>query len=256
MKKITKIGVLAVGAAMVTMGAQANQTPFELGFTSSTATSDIIIDLGTTASLLGQTTVVDLSSDLGGLSSFNSVFGGTPNGVGMGVVSGNSSAPQGQNIYATQVRGGGAGSSSAVAGTETIPSARSSTQVGTGASVLTSTPTLAWPSTAGASLTDTSKSYTSVVEANASTSLFGKSGLQVAGAITSGIVYEDLFLAKPSTALAYQGYFTFNYASDLLTFTSVNVPVSAVPEPVSYGAVAGLGLLLVSLRRQFVRKTA
>jgi hypothetical protein len=47
------------------------------------------------------------------------------------------------------------------------------------------------------------------------------------------------------------GYFTFNTTSDILTFDTVSVP-----EPTTYGLLAGAGLLIVSLRNQFSRKQA
>jgi hypothetical protein len=252
MKKITKIGVLAIGAAMATMGAQAVQTPFELGFTASGA-SDYIIDLG--ALSLTSTSVVDLSSDVS-LSTFNSTFNNSPTGVSMAVVSGNPTFGQ-YDIYGTQVRGGGAGANNALKGSEATPAAVSQSSVSAAAANLTGN--LAWPTTAGTGVVDTGKSYSTKVQGNTG-SFFSNSGIQPAVALTSGIVYEDLFFAKstPSGLVtpSYEGYFTFNYNSDSLTFTSVDVPNAAVPEPATYGAIAGLGLLIVSLRRQLVRKTA
>jgi hypothetical protein len=52
----------------------------------------------------------------------------------------------------------------------------------------------------------------------------------------------------------YLGYFTFNGGNDELDFTSVNP--SAVPEPTTYGLLAGAGLLAVALRRQFRSQNA
>lgn len=54
-----------------------------------------------------------------------------------------------------------------------------------------------------------------------------------------------------NSAPSEDGYFTLNTGTDVLTFNTV-----AVPEPTTYGLLAGAGLLLVSLRNTFSRKQA
>lgn len=49
---------------------------------------------------------------------------------------------------------------------------------------------------------------------------------------------------------AKDGTFTLNTATDVLTYNGI----TAVPEPSTYGLLAGAGLLVVSLRNQFRRK--
>ena len=62
---------------------------------------------------------------------------------------------------------------------------------------------------------------------------------------TSGAVIEDLYGVKANnTAAALLGTMTFD-STGTLTFN-----VSAVPEPSTYGVLAGLGLLALSVRRQ------
>ena len=69
----------------------------------------------------------------------------------------------------------------------------------------------------------------------------------------SGTVYEDLWQTKNSiiSSELYLGYFTFNFsdpASPVVTWTPA---YSVVPEPATYGCLAGAVLLLVTLRPQF-----
>jgi len=71
----------------------------------------------------------------------------------------------------------------------------------------------------------------------------------------SGNIYEALWKA-PTTGHgsdSFLGYFTF-MPNDEVDFTSVNP--SVVPEPATYGLLAGLGLLGLALRRQFRAQTA
>ena len=98
-------------------------------------------------------------------------------------------------------------------------------------------------------LTRLTPRYTSGVEASTASSFYGKTGVQPGSAIGgSGIIVEDLYAATTSSAYTYEGYFTFNYNTDSLTFTS-----AAVPEPSSIGLMAaggGLGLLALIKRRK------
>jgi hypothetical protein len=68
---------------------------------------------------------------------------------------------------------------------------------------------------------------------------------------SGGSIVSDLFEFDPlgtSHQSVYQGYFTLN-SNGVLDFT-------AVPEPSTYGLLAGAGLLVVSLRNQLRRKQA
>jgi hypothetical protein len=54
----------------------------------------------------------------------------------------------------------------------------------------------------------------------------------------------------------YDGYFSMDYNTTSDSLSLVFDPAAAVPEPGTYGLLAGAGLLLVALRRQFTAKNA
>ncbi len=250
MTKYYKAAIIAVAAALASQAAQASQTPLELGFTKS-GSSDLIIDLGSVSSLIGQTSVVDLSGDFNA-TTFNNTFG-SATGVSMAVVSGNPTFGQ-YDLYATQVRTGGAGNA-AVAGSDLTSQGHSTSQISGGAATLTGN--LAWPTTTGQGVVDSTLTYSTKVEASTASSMFGKTGVQAAGTIdNTGTIYEDLWFATPSQAYTYEGYFTFNDNTGSLTFTSADVVTAPIPEPATYGVFAGFGLLALALRRQISRKNA
>jgi hypothetical protein len=80
--------------------------------------------------------------------------------------------------------------------------------------------------------------------------------------LSSGVVTETLWEAtiggsgRNKTASAWEdiGTFTINANTDTVSFTGADV--SAVPEPSTYGLLAGAGLLVVALRRNFSVKNA
>ncbi len=251
---MTKMAILAAAStALISQSARAGFTTnhLYLGFTESTASADLILDVGQASSLINATGPVDLSADLGGLSSFNSSFGSSPNGVVMAVVGGNNTFGA-YDVYATQVRSGGAGDPT-VAGSSII-AGHSSSQMSGGAAEVASimSGVVGGLPTAGNSALDTTKSYTSIVDATGVQNNFiGKTGVNPTGTLdTSGLIYEDLYFANVATPYTYEGYFTFNYTADTLTFT----PALAVPEPGSFSVFAGGALLILSLRNQLRRR--
>lgn len=248
MNKFTKMAIVAAGAALVAQGARASFTVNDLylGFTQSSASSDLIIDLGQGSSLSGSSSSVDLSSDLGGLSTFNSLFNNTATGVSMAVVGADNKFGQ-VDVYTTLLRSSGAGD-------PTVPGSSSAglstAGLSTAASKVSGLASGGLPA-AGSSISDNNKTYSSAIEGTAN-SFTASVGVNPGNAIdSSGTLMEDLYKGT-STGYTYEGYLTFNYGNDSLTFT----PATAVPEPATYGLFAGAGLLVLSLRRQFRRKTA
>ena len=256
MNKFYKAAIMAVAAAMVSQAAHATPTAnnLELGFTQSSANNDYIIDLGLASSIIGTAPVVDLSSDFS-QNSFNSTFSGGATGVGVGVVGAATAGANPADFFVTQLRGGGAGANPAVKGTESVATlGHSSTVVSSSAASflgVTALPASGSTDTAG-------KPWANNVVATGATTFFGKSGAQPDSAITaSDLIVEDLFEVTVAGGYVYQGYFTFddsNTADPILTFTSA--VVNAVPEPGAYGAFAGLGVLVLALRRQLTRSNA
>jgi hypothetical protein len=74
-------------------------------------------------------------------------------------------------------------------------------------------------------------------------------GYNISGSVANPINFYAV--ADNNSAPVLDGNFTLNTSTDVLTFNSV-----AVPEPTSYGLIAGAGLLIVSLRNKFSRKQA
>jgi hypothetical protein len=264
MKKLYKAALLAaLGLGSITAAQATNFTVNDLylGFTKSTASQDEYIDLGNLSSF-NATGVTDLSSYLGGLTDFNTTFGSSATSVGMAVVgANNSNVVNPFGVFATALRTGGAGADPTVAGSNLSAKSHSSSVMSGGAGVVASllaTEGIALPS-AGSSLLSgngVADSYLTKIAATASTqqNFWGKTGFSPNSTIgATGTIYEDLWAATTTSAYTYEGYFTFNYSADQLTFTSSAV---AVPEPTTYGMLAGAGLLAVSLRRQFNRKNA
>ena len=218
------------------------------------ATEDYIIDLGQAAGITGSSSAVNLSGDFS-LSDFNAVLGGSAS-LNAGVVGGSQYNPPGWDIYATQLRVGGAGTPS-LPGSDESGNTFYEAQISTSIAPLSN---LNAP-TAGHGLLDASLSWTDYVEPAPNQSLqsfYANSGINPSSAIGSGgVLYEDLWGATATytqgSAFRYLGYFTLDLSggSPSLTFTP-----QAVPEPTVLGLLGGAGLLLLSLRRRLSGKNA
>ncbi|HKW30069.1 MAG TPA: PEP-CTERM sorting domain-containing protein [Verrucomicrobiae bacterium] len=263
MKILTGAALLVGGGILASQSIFAQtfvQNDLYLGFQNLNGggSADYIINLGAASGIVGQASVVDLSSDFS-LSLFNSASlqGASSQILGGVVGAANSAFNSGTAVvYGTALRTSNIGTpalagSSAPAGL-TKQSIDNSTE-----STLTQ---LIAPS-AGTGLLDSSKSWEAYVEPTLNTSSFyGNAGFNPdSGVNTSSVLYEDLWETSDSgdargssgQPYTYVGYFTLDLTSgnSSLTFTP-----QAVPEPTILALLGGAGLLLLSFRRRFNSK--
>lgn len=261
MKHLKKAAIIAAGAALVTQAAQAGSPAGDLilGFTQvgNSSGNDYTIDLGSAATITSTPGTTDYSSSFS-LSTFNSTFS-SASSANAGVVGGNNLGGQGSEVWTTQVRTGSNPSSSA--GTETHPT-KPTTQGGVeNAGSLVPAVTIGTPAQADPGGLSWSENISTAPGQNGSAvnsfvKYLGTSTAHVnpmANIGSSLLLVEDLWSETlPASGTAnwvYDGFFTLDFtnpSSPLIEFTS---PV-AVPEPATYGLLAGAGLLALSLRRQ------
>jgi hypothetical protein len=246
MNQLKQATILALGAALVSQAAQASfyANDLYLGFNAANASSDYVIDLGQPSVLgLGTTTPVDLSGHLS-LGTFNSVFTSGATGVDMGVIGGKNQFPSTYDLFATAPRAGGAGDV-AYPGSNLSGYNHSADTLAFAESSISGNP--AFP-TAGNSAVDANKEWSANISPTfTANTFFGASGINPSSPIgSSDVLYEDLWVATPSSPYTYVGYFTLDLSggNSSLTF-------SPVPEPTSLSLIAGAAALLVSRRRRF-----
>jgi hypothetical protein len=255
MKKLTSMVLLLGGAIIASQSAFGQLTPDDLyfGFQNQAGgdTADYIINLGAASGIVGQSSVVDLSSDFS-LGNFNTVLGASSSMFGGVIGANNSDSPS--DVYLTQLRSGGAGTP-AVAGSTLAATLTRGQDNSTYAAISS----LNNPA-AGTGVLDASKSWENQVEPTLTSGTFyGITGLNPDSSVSSSsILYEDLWETSSSSQLGgksfnYLGYFTLDLTGDggqVLTFTA-----TAVPEPATY-VIVGAGMLLLSLRRQLIGRIA
>lgn len=240
MNQITKAVVLAAGLSVVSMTSQAAFTANDiyLGFSSASASSDYLVNLGSASSIgVGGSSVVDLSANVS-LSLFNSTFVSGPSGVNVGAVGGQAQFPSSYSIFATSLRVGGAGIPS-VAGSDLSGFNHSQSVISSAVSDLSQ---VAFP-TEGNGVADAGKSWSAHVTTLNIGSFYGDSGVNPASAMgASGAIFEDLWGATAGSAYSYLGYFTLDLGGSQasLSFTPSAAPV---PEPTS-GALLCVGGLV------------
>ncbi|MGB7769522.1 MAG: hypothetical protein WBN22_11800 [Verrucomicrobiia bacterium] len=206
-------------------------------------TVDYIINLGAASNIVGQSSVVDISSAFSSSLFNSSSLQGTSRQIWGGVVAA-SAAQNPSDVYGTQLRTSNFGNP-AVAGSlrpNNDPSLWLDTAQDTTAAQNLST--LAAP-TAGTGALDGSKSWETLVEPNIDENSFYyySVGFNPDSPVsTNTVLYEDLWETSDSSSsrgdpgqpFVYVGYFTLDLtgASPKLTFTSTNVPASLTTQPV------------------------
>jgi hypothetical protein len=262
MNKLTKGAMFAVGVAMASHAAHAQIAANDiiLGFNQQgVSTSDYTVDLGNanTAVGVGGTAVVDLSTAVN-MSSFNSAFAAGPNGVGAGFAGGNNGVGT-KDVFVTQLRTA-LGNPASQAGSATPANPSSASFISTAAASVNAVTPL------GLNPSGNAGSWSSQVTPNTSqttgTPFLNAISINPESTIAGSTIVEDLYQDTRSGSLGqsgwtYDGYFTLTFtgpSSETLTFTPASfVPV---PEPATYGLIAGFGLLALSFRRQFLSKNA
>ena len=253
MKKLVKISMLAIGAAMVTQALEAqtvtgnpNQDDLSLGFTSTYAgvTQDYIIDLGQ----IPTGSNAQLANNFS-LSTFDTIFGSAlaAGAVNVGVVGGGPNDINGNFDVDTSTLVGAAGPKHSV--DQTIDNA-SQTVISLQLGAVAQGNSSSWTSLIAATPTAVGTAHNNFTsdlgEANPLQSLSssGSLTLEVWNAEDAGNGTEN-WTSEGDLQVNVSG-------SDL---SAVWDPV-AVPEPSTYGLLAGAGLLIVALRRQFSFKKA
>ena len=220
MNKITKIAFVAAAAAVVTSSAQAyNYGDVYAGFSVKSG-NDYIIDLGPQANLVSGETW-----DIG--STYSSALSSSVNWGVIGV-----SSPTTANAFIW----------STTASTALVPPSAGSGKYSSVKTGATSIGTGLIPATQANSWA------TETINGTLSTEYYKNYGNPNVAGFTSDVAWSTL---DNSTTPVEYGTYNLS-ANGILTYNGL----AAVPEPTTYGLIAGAGLLLVSLRNKFARSNA
>jgi hypothetical protein len=259
MKSILKKAVLAsAGLALVSTSALAQTPTYSdsdvlLSFRKAGSLNDLIVDLGS-VSAFTQTSSFDLSTKLFNDATLLNVFGGSLNGVVWSVWAGNGLSANNQNYLSSASSAGWTGETlvqaknvnsaiTSYGGNNINPAQIFSTQV---------------PGNPTAYTAPTSSAFSfTTYQGNAGQvdSTFAQGSTDIGNGTTFGTIgyFTDITGTKSGGSSVVLGDFTFNALTGDGMWNGADV---AVPESGAYGVLAGAGLLALSLRRQFVRKTA
>ncbi len=235
MKKCIKnlaAATVIAGAVMASQSALAQvafvKNDLYMGFQNSGGggSADYIVNMGPAASIIGGSSVVNLSASFSE-SSFNSsaLRGTDPTQIMGGAVGGTNSNTAG--VFVTVLRTSNVGTPSLAGSTAPAGLTRSGDTIAVQDLTPMSSPA------AGTGVLDTTKSWESQVEPTFNVnSFYGASGINPDSPVTtSSVVYEDLWATTNSSISGskpffYQGYFTLNFtgATAIVTFTPLAAP--------------------------------
>ncbi len=256
MTKQIKAVMLASAAAAMAVTAQAqlpvtgytdNHNDILIGFTKAGSTGDLVIDLGTAAQIgVGGSGAVDLnangnvgqnSADL--LSQLTGLFGSL-NNVQWGAVGGHFTSGANFSIYSTVAHGVASPFAPGAPGQIMGAINTAGHALGDIGGGLTANQAVVDPTqTFG-------ESWTEIVAPGTLSSSFTSKYYNPDSSYAS-VSMEDLYVSTSSSQSLLGTLTLFNTGN--LVFTPV-----AVPEPATYSLLAGMGILVLSFRRQFIRK--
>jgi hypothetical protein len=253
MNKFIKTAALAsVGLALAASSAKAVTYANEdvlLSFAKPGSSTDLIVDLGP-VSAYTQTSSFDLSTVGFSDASLLSQFGGSLNGVGWAVWAGDNSGTIPTGIWVSGSSSAGQGGlANALAKTiaSSINGFGGNDIGGSSGVVVAGSPT---EYTVPVGNTFSFTSYGGKIQGNLPTSseIVGNGG-----ALGTTGYFTDITPSKSGGSATVLGDFTINATTGDAMWNGAN---SAVPEPATYGLLAGAGLLVLSLRRQISRVNA
>jgi len=251
---------LSVGGAILASHSVFGQTTYSstandllFGFQNQAGggTEDYIINLGPASSIIGKSTVVDLSGDFS-LDDFNAVLGGSFSMQGGVVGAANpstSGTPNTADVFLTQLRSSGPGTPSVAGSSVTQVMSREEDS-----QTFSSLSTLFSPA-AGSGGLDTGKTWEALVDPTTGDGTFqSNTGLDPDSTVsTFAVLYEDLWETSSSALsgtqpFTYLGYFTLDLtgANPVLTFTSINVAASLSSPTISSVSEVGGTATVVS----------
>lgn len=265
MKRLINTSLLAVASAAVLAApaARAASTDLILGFNETGVSSDLVLDLGPASSALSGGSI---TLPAGFVSTFNSLFAvhGSGNTVNMTVAGSafTSSSSTANALWVSQ------GSGVALGGRTVVASALATIQNDMNGLIANNALTAGNSTTINPNSASTSFSQEVGLPSDQTqpgTSVAGQLNAVLSLAASSTPIAEELFgfnstvpvvVGKTTVqtgTLGAMGTFTFDPSANGGQGSLVFAPV---PEPTTYGLIAGAGLLVLSLRRQLSQKSA
>jgi hypothetical protein len=258
MKKLCRVLPLVVGCVLAAQVAHAQDGDLVIGFNHGSGATplDYGVNLGLATSFIGGTSVEDMSTHGFDFSTFTAQYTSLSSGVSMGAVGGDTGLG---TMYVTALRTANPGNPT-ISGS-TRPTIGSASDAQSGATSIASFNAANNLNNQGNSVTIAPNNANSwfgwILDTSGtiqSQNFFSVTGLNPSSTTSGTVLTEDLwFFNGSSTTPTYEGFFSLDTGAGKLTYTPSTV---AVPEPSTYGLLAGAGLLIVMLRNRLSRKSA